>query len=420
MMVIKKMYLISLFMPVFMLAKANTAVRIELPHFADKQYVFYLMHGDRQDTVQSGYLDKEGKTFLALPEMYRDFIGMSKFMIVGEGGLEIILNREPEFTVSCTEAMPNMSNIHYVGSAENNFLFEQYGKQIKIIERTLAVEEILQLYSSREEPLFRPLQTEFDRLHKQYAKLQDETAQSRFYAARIREMGDFLQGLGSRTNLTEEEIQHEQRDFVLSKIDFQQLYNSGLWNDVLGRWIGIETGLGDSILLADTRNMLARCKDQELHREFINKLIILYNKYGKENLLSQLGVDDLLAPGHYAPKLRLENAYITPVQSLVIFYESGCNSCENELVQLRANYRILHEQGLRVISISADRDEGTYRKNADLFTWTDKYCDYKGFSGENFINYQAVGTPIIFVINKEGIITGRYARLAEYLQNFSE
>jgi hypothetical protein len=266
----QKVYLISLLLLVFLPAKANPAVRIDLPHFAGKQYVFYLMQGDGQDTIQSGFLDKEGKTLLALPERYSDFTGMSKFMIAGEGGLEIILNHEPEFTVSCTEALPNMSNIHYTGSAENNFLFEQYGKQVKIIDRTMAVEETLQLYSSREEPLFRPLQTERDRLHKQYAKLQDEIAQSRFYAARIREMGGFLQGMGSRLNLTEEEIQRGQRDFVLSKIDFRQLYNSGLWSDVLGRWIEMETGLGDSILLADTRIMLARCTDRELRRKLTN------------------------------------------------------------------------------------------------------------------------------------------------------
>ena len=38
---------------------------------------------------------------------------MSKFMIVREGGTEIVLNREPEFTVSCTEAWPDINNIHY-------------------------------------------------------------------------------------------------------------------------------------------------------------------------------------------------------------------------------------------------------------------------------------------------------------------
>jgi hypothetical protein len=406
--------IINLLLPVCAQAQTDPKVQINLPHFANKPYVFYIMQGDSQDTIRSGALDKDGKTVLTVPEQYKTFVGLSKFMIVGEGGLEIILNRENEFTVSCTEALPDITNIHYIGTAENNFLFRQYQKQGKILDKADVIEGASQLYTSPEESLYQPLQTERSRLHKQFAELQSETAQSSFYSARIREMGDFLIGLGSRLDMTEDEVRQEQRAFVLSKIDFRQLYNSGLWNDVLDRWIGMETGWGDSMLIADSRTMLARCADQELHLKLVNKLIVLYNKYGKDNLISQLGIENLIAPGHYAPKLRLKNAYLTPVESLVVFYESGCSNCENELIQLRANYRILQERGLRVISVAADPNEEIYRKNAD-FPWPDTYCDYKGFSGENFTNYQVVGTPTIFVVDKEGFITGRYAQLAEYL-----
>jgi len=36
-----------------------------------------------------------------------------------------------------------------------------------------------------------------------------------------------------------------------------------------------------------------------IRRTLLNKLIVLYNKYFKENLLSQLNVEDLLTSGHY-------------------------------------------------------------------------------------------------------------------------
>jgi hypothetical protein len=413
----KHLYLlvISLLLSVYGQAQITPKVWINLPHFANKPYVFYLMQGDSQDTIRRGALDKDGKTVLTIPEQYKTFVGMSKWMIVGEGGLEIILNHENEFTVSCTEALPDINNIYYIGTAENIFLFEQYKKQGKILDRAGAIERSSQLYDSPEESLYQPLKTERSRLYKQFADLQSETARSPLYSARVREMSNFLIGLGSRLDMTEDEVIREHREFVLSKINFRQLYNSGLWNDVLDRWTGMETGLGDSLLVADSRTMLARCTDQELHPKLVNKLIVLYNKYGKENLLSQLGVENLIAPGHYAPKLRLKSAYITPVESLVIFYESGCSNCENELIQLRANYRILQERGLRVISVAADPNEEIYRNNAALFPWPDTYCDYKGFSGENFTNYQVVGTPTIFVVDKAGMITGRYAQLAEYL-----
>jgi len=396
--------------------EGDVKVNINLPYFAGKPYVFYLMQGDRQDTIQSGALDESGKTVLMLPERYKTFAAMSKFMIVREGGTEIVLNREPEFTVSCTEAQPNINNIHYVGTPENSFFFGQYQKQGKILEKEVAVEGMLQLYNSPQDSLYQLLKAEQNRLQEQYAKVQKETAQSPLYAARIREMGDFLRGFGSRLNLTEKEMQKEQRDFVLKKLNFEQLYNSGLWNEVLSRWIGMTTGLGDSTLLADSRTALNRCTDEDLHGKLLGKLILYYNKYGKENLLSQLGVDDSLTPGHPAPKLHVDSLTMKPVNSLVIFYETGCGSCEKELTRLRANYPALQARGIRVISVSADHDEETFLKNADLFSWTDKYCDYKGFDGDNFKSYQVFGTPTIFVIDKDGIITGRYATMAEAMK----
>jgi len=275
---------------------------------------------------------------------------------------------------------------------------------------------MLQLYNSPQDSLCRLLKAEQNRLQGQYAKIQKETAQSPLYAARIREMNDFLRGLGSRLNLTEKEMKQEQREFILSKVDFGQLYNSGLWNEVLSRWIGMTTGLGDSTLLADSRTALNRCTDKDLYGKLLGKLILYYNKYGKENLLAQLGVDDSLTPGHPTPKLYSDSITMKPVNSLVIFYETGCGSCEKELTRLRANSPVLQARGIRVISVSADHDEETFRKNADLFSLTDKYCDYKGFEGVNFIRYQVFGTPIIFVIDKDGIITGRYATMAEAMR----
>jgi hypothetical protein len=362
-----------------------------------------------------GSLDEKGRTVLSLPPGREEFQGMSKFMIPGEGGLEIILNREADFTVSCTEALPNMSNIFYIGSAENNFLFSQYRKQGEITDKFGVIGMALQAYPSTKHPLHKPLLAEQQTLVREFEELQHATATSPLYAARVREMSDFMTHIGSRLTLSEAEVREERRTFVASKVDFGQLYNSGLWNDVLESWVSMETGLGDSIMVADCLQILARVTDEDLRRKLLGKLTLLFYKYGKESLLTQLGEEDLLSPGHRAPMLRLDHARLYPSGSLVIFYESGCNSCENELIQLRANYSVLRAQGLRVISIAADRDEETYRKNADQFPWSDKYCDYKGFTGENFVNYNVLGTPIIFVVDKEGFITGRYARLADYL-----
>jgi hypothetical protein len=82
-------------------------------------------------------------------------------------------------------------------------------------------------------------------------------------------------------------------------------------------------------------------------------------------------------------------------------------------MQLRGNYSLIKAKGYDVISVSADLDKETTEKTSNVFPWKEKICDYKGFEGVNFENYGIVGTPTIFVTDKEGTITGRYARLAD-------
>jgi hypothetical protein len=159
--------------------------------------------------------------------------------------------------------------------------------------------------------------------------------------------------------------------------------------------------------------MLARTSQPTpVNTALLNKIIALYSRFGKDELLLSLGVD-LLKTGNLAPALIKENAKFVPVNSIVVFYESGCNSCDNELVQLRGNYSLIKEKGYDIISVSADRDKETFEKTSTVFPWTEKICDYKGFDGINFKNYGIVGTPTIFVTDHEGTIDGRYARLAD-------
>jgi thioredoxin-related protein len=122
---------------------------------------------------------------------------------------------------------------------------------------------------------------------------------------------------------------------------------------------------------------------------------------------------DLLERGNRAPALIKEADKLLPVNALVVFYESGCNNCDNELVQLRGNYSLIKEKGYDIISVSADRDKETFEKTSNVFPWKEKMCDFQGFEGINFRNYGIVGTPTIFITDKDGTIIGRYARLVD-------
>lgn len=65
------------------------------------------------------------------------------------------------------------------------------------------------------------------------------------------------------------------------------------------------------------------------------------------------------------------------------------------------------------MTAASDVDPAEYQKNADRFPWKKKFSDFRGQTGYNFISFGVIGTPTIFVIDENGIITGRYARLAD-------
>ena len=415
-----KLFLTTIFALLFFSSQAQQ-ITINLPHFAGKEYDWFMFKGEKQDTVARGTLDGNGQTVLNVPEEYKNWQGMSNFMLKGGGGLELILNGEHAFTASCTVEKPTVNDIFYTGSNENSFWLEQYKKQQGVLNKAGIINAAVQTYKPKD-PLYKPLSKEKEKLEQQFDELQKQNVESPLYAARVRQMSNYCLGLGSRIDLTEKELKDEQRQYVREKLDFSQLWNSGLWRDLLSRWMSLEKEQPDSILVSDTKAILVGVQNRDVRMALVKRVVLLFNQYGKENLLSQLGSDlmysiSMLSPGDKAPNLYLpDSTQIVPNNSLVIFYESGCEFCEHELAQLRGNYSLLKERNLRVISISSDKEEAVFRKNADTFPWEQKICDYKGFEGVNFRNYAIVGAPTIYVIDDKGIVTGRYARLEEYLK----
>ncbi|WP_431242843.1 hypothetical protein ACQ9BO_24460 [Flavobacterium sp. P21] len=98
--------------------------------------------------------------------------------------------------------------------------------------------------------------------------------------------------------------------------------------------------------------------------------------------------------GASAPSLQIGSAKKTiNKKTILLFFESGCNNCENEIHQLLGNYQILKDKGYEVISVVADMTKEAGDGHNHEFPWKEQLCDYKGFSGPNFQNYAIIGTP---------------------------
>ncbi|GHU62921.1 hypothetical protein FACS1894160_0650 [Bacteroidia bacterium] len=405
-----RLFSLLLLFPAISLAQS---VSIRLPFYAGHEYYFCLPEGAKQDTIATGKLDAGGRASVTLPENYR---GTGRFSIRGYGKIwNIVINGNEQVGVSEPDA--EEAEATFVGSPENSYLLNALARQNKIISEYAEVSSRRQNQS----PSFvlAPPEQRMQALDNEYKAFRKEINDSPLYAARVIEILNLLSGVGSAFSITEDNLLKEQREFVVRKVDFNDLYTSGFWQPAFEVWVQI-TSTNDSLLLSDARHILDRCgNDIHIRREVTQAIIRLFTKYAKDNLLVELGTEYLTMPlnGQPAPQIATGDSSIVPKLSLILFYETGCGNCHYELETLKSKYKLLMDNNIRVISIAADMDKDVFEETATGLPWADKFCDFKGFDGDNFRNYGIVGTPTYILTDSEGIVRGRYAQLKELLKD---
>jgi len=415
-------------------------IELHFPEFSGSDWDFILLRGLVKDTVLSGTIPDEGRVNLEIPQNYRGYAGMGRWMLRGGGGLDMVINGE-DFQVECLSDMPNDENIIYTGSEENRFLRQNYREQAILQTKYEAMQLALQAYSP-DDPLFQVFEEEMGQIEGQYAGFYAELKESPLYAARFREIVNFTRGLGSELTADEYTRAVASDQFLRHQLSWPALYTSNHWSGVCFSWVQMHERViqSDTALLNSARDILSRLEDEsaELYTAFCEQVARYFLQFGKDNLLVELGpevresgmllrYDGLLAQFHGLPvgdkvpglvlpeggKLSWEGS---PAQThILVFFESGCGHCETTLTQLKANYETLTKAGINVVTVSADEDREIYEENAASFPWREKYCDEQGFGGANFRNFGVMGTPTIFAIDSDGTLLRRSAQLPELL-----
>ena len=103
-------------------------------------------------------------------------------------------------------------------------------------------------------------------------------------------------------------------------------------------------------------------------------------------------------------------------KTLLVFYESGCGPCQELMQQLPANYETLKKIGIDVIAIASDQNEQVFKNTSANFPWQRTFCDLHGKDGQNFKNYAVVGTPTMFLVDKNGKIERKLASFLELIE----
>jgi len=428
-------------------------ISMEWPAFAGKTYDFVIFQGSKKETVQQDTIPKDGKFLLKIPAKYAPYTGMSRWLLTGSengGGIDMAIPGH-DFSITCLSAQPNQENMIYKGFDPVNELNQLFGTQQKIIERYETMSKATQLYD-KTYPLYAAFQKEKEQQAKDYQSFQEDLKKNPSYNARFLPIINLTKGIPYRLVDDANEKALLFNEYMTKEINFEDLYASGKWEEIIGSWVQVQKDVvNDKEKFAKDFKLISdRIKKPAQYTEFVGKTTFFLTSYGKDNYIDAIA-NTVVKSGKVTEYLGSMQVYIKAVEgmqaadlviteqkgkekpktktiksadfakgkykkTLILFYQTDCGHCETVLNELIANYKEIAAKGVRIISIAGDTDQETFTKKAATFPWTDKYKDVEGMNGINFRNYAAVGTPMLFLMDKSGKIEAKVIHYKDLME----
>lgn len=404
-------------------------IHIDFGFHPEKPVTLCLKNGTDCDTIFQGNLDEKGQVEISVPQEYITYRGMAT-IFVGEGSLDFIVAGEQPI-ISCPDEYPHGGNTLFSNSPENESLQKWFMAQAMRQDKISLLSEIERRYN-KDDSFYTSIVNEKQSLETEQAMLEQELKESSLYAARFIQYYNFLNREVAGLLYADSTSMASVRTKTCDSLDINGLFTSGLWFSTLNNLLALyDNGTPyHKDFIRDMSLLLEKANSQRIYNTLSENLFAICEATGWNDMEEQLAYYLInseriqnptgrlammmatfkLGKGNKVPELT--QGILPGGNTLLVFYESGCGPCENEMQQLKGNYPLLKERGYEVVSVSADTDQQIFRNTADAFPWDNKYCDFKGFQGEDFRNYGVIGTPTFYVI-ENGIIKGRFARIED-------
>ena len=429
----------------------SQTVELDFPKLnGDTAWIYYFT-GSRVDSL-SVKLDLKGKATVVFPQQaYR---GMAYLNIPQKGGGEFLIT-EKRLRIICPEMQFHAPMLEFPNSEENIFLRWGFQKRSYLLQQKEWIEAVPILPSppkwegassvikaigeSSSYPSEEILRNMLKDNEKAIQQLDEVITNSPLYAARFIELIGFMQRLYSTVQSPNPIIQKTLIEEMENKVDINALFHAGnLWTDIQTYYPNLFFGsnsdsvqtayaasigavmqrLEEPVLTAFLSTAITVCERTNRQKAQEVMLVDFITRYptlpvSDTKLQLMLGTLGLNRGGQAPPIEGLSNPITQP--AIIIFFESDCDHCQHELDWLIGHYKEITAKGYRVISIAADLLQNNYQNFSATFPWdkSDRLCDFKGMAGENFKNYGIIGTPTIFVVDKNGVILGKYAKMEE-------
>lgn len=425
-----KLHILTLLVLLSTLTMSAQNINIQLASYPNKELTVSLKYGMTNDTIWLGMTDNKGIAKAVIPDEYASYQGMATLSIE-QSSLDFIVASGENPLIICNDEYLHGGNLIFEHSPENQSLQSWFFAQAIRKQKLGLLSELEKMYKPTD-MFYNYTAMEKELLSKQQSLFLDTLANSKLYAARFIGLRNLLSERIAPLVVADSLQMLSMRTFVKDSLDINSLYTSGMWFNAINGLLAIygNDSPFHKEFVNDMAVLLKRC-DDKIYTTLAENLFSICESTGWNDLEEQLAyflINDgriekptgkleklmtlfKLSKGSKVPALTQTD--LLPGKTLLVFYESGCGSCENEMLLLRANYPLIKEKGYRVISIAADSDMQVFKNTAQAYPWQDKYRDAKGFLGEDFKNYGVIGIPTFYLMNENGILDGRYARLED-------
>ncbi|MHA7610109.1 alkyl hydroperoxide reductase [Elizabethkingia meningoseptica] len=291
---IYKNSIITFILMLFSISIKAQNINMYFPHFAGKTYDFIIFQGGQQRTIYQGTIPLDGKFTLSIPEEYRPYKGMSRWLITGTkegGGLDMFIPGR-DFSVSCNEAMPDNSNIIYVNNDYNKELNGLHKKQESILSRYEVMNQAVQVFSA-EDKNYSIFKTEFQKQKNAYSDFQQQLNWKSDYISHFLQIVNITRGLGIHLKEKQEDKAKDINNYITNQLNWEDLYTSGHWNTIIDSWVSIHTRvIKDTKRLAKDYGVIeSKLKSEKLHDDFSERVKHDLTTENKENFLKELKIN---------------------------------------------------------------------------------------------------------------------------------
>ena len=419
---------------IFAVSLSGRTVCLSAPGLVEKTARLYYYTGARVDSLLSD-IDSTGRAEFVLP--VKNYRGMITFVVPEAGGIELVL-AEPILELKVESNSIGPETVFFPESKENMFLKHVFTTQAKNMKKQAWLESGKQLYSPGEH-VWEYIEREKKVVEEAMERLRVEIDASTLYAAGYYRLSDFLNRLFDAEQTRSEEKAESVSGEMETQLNAGDMYRAGRIREMIHNYyismfnrvnkpdkrkdyvrsvIAVLDRLGASEYedyFAGVVHETERFGWAESQREIIER-VLGANPDFRTNipLLNEVLGRYRKVENEAAPAIEgLAETTEKYDHTLLVFFDSECSTCVEEMKRLVERYASLRTNNVRIVSVAADTDRQRYKDYVRKLPWSDKLCDFKGFEGSNFTAFGVFATPSFFLIDNEGKITGRFFDVEE-------